>query len=168
MIILSAILINPYRLKSILGKLFSFGILKRWQRPVIKTGNEVIVASQELKGKPILFWLKALGATFLSWTARYWIVNFLILAFTSTSFTDNMMIYARQLMMWVIMLVSPTPGSSGISEMAFSEFLKEFIPFGLAALLAILWRLISYYPYLFVGAFILPRWLRNTSKTGEK
>ena len=60
------------------------------------------------------------------------------------------------------MLISPTPGSTGVAEIAFSGFLKDFIPYGLAAALAFLWRLISYYPYLFIGAIILPRWIRRT------
>jgi uncharacterized protein (TIRG00374 family) len=61
-------------------------------------------------------------------------------------------------------LISPTPGGSGIAEFAFSGFLNDFIPFGLVAILAILWRLISYYPYLFIGAIILPKWLRNKNQ----
>jgi uncharacterized protein (TIRG00374 family) len=72
---------------------------------------------------------------------------------------DQFIIFARQLSMWVILIVSPTPGGSGIAEFVFSGFLSEFIPFGLAGILTVLWRLISYYPYLFIGAIVLPRWL---------
>jgi len=33
----------------------------------------------------------------------------------------------------------------------------------------LLWRLVSYYPYLFIGAIILPRWIRSRfSKTEAK
>jgi uncharacterized protein (TIRG00374 family) len=93
------------------------------------------------------------------------VVNFLILAFatagSSFSWADNLLIYARQLVMWIVMLVSPTPGGSGIAEIAFSGFLKDFTPVGLDSALGLLWRLISYYPYLFIGAIILPRWVRR-------
>jgi uncharacterized protein (TIRG00374 family) len=136
---------------------------------VINVGDDIITTSEELKGKPLNYWVKAFGATYVSWTARYIVVNFLILAFASADssllngFLDQILIYARQLVMWVIMLISPTPGSSGVAEFAFSGFLKEFIPLGLVGALALLWRLISYYPYLFIGAIILPRWLRATS-----
>jgi len=165
LVIILAIFINPIGLKRLLANLFKLKLLKRWRRKAIQTGSEVQITSKELKGKPFKYWLKGLLATFFSWTARYWIVNFLILAFTSKSLAENLIIYARQLAMWVIMLVSPTPGGSGVAEMAFSVFLEEFVPLGFAALLAILWRLISYYPYLFIGSFILPRWLKSTSKT---
>ena len=119
-----------------------------------------MTTSGELKGKPLTFWIKAFSATIASWTARYWVVNFLILAFIAVD--EHLLIYARQLVMWVIMLISPTPGSTGVAEIAFSGFLKDFIPIGLAGTLALLWRLVSYYPYLFIGAVILPKWLRRT------
>jgi uncharacterized protein (TIRG00374 family) len=62
--------------------------------------------------------------------------------------------------MGIIILFSPTPGGSGLAEFIFSDFLGEFIPQGLSASLGLLWRLISYYPYLFIGAILLPRWIR--------
>lgn len=58
-------------------------------------------------------------------------------------------------------MISPTPGGTGVAEFAFNGFLQDFIPVGLARLLVVLWRLISYYPYLFIGAFVLPHWLRT-------
>mgnify|MGYP007101926325 CR=1 FL=1 len=59
--------------------------------------------------------------------------------------------------MWITMLVAPTPGGAGFAEYAFREFLSSYIPTSPMAL-AFCWRLISYYPYLIVGAILLPRW----------
>ncbi|MEQ8910391.1 MAG: lysylphosphatidylglycerol synthase transmembrane domain-containing protein [Vicingaceae bacterium] len=157
-----AVFWRPRGFKWILLQVFRLPFLRKWRHDASDTGDDIMVTSKELKGKPLSFWLKAFGATLLSWTARYWVVNFLILAFVSVSFQDHLMIYARQLVMWVIMLISPTPGSTGVAEIAFSGFLKAFIPIGLAGTLAALWRLVSYYPYLFIGAVILPRWIRRT------
>jgi hypothetical protein len=36
-----------------------------------------------------------------------------------------------------------------------------FIATGLAPALALLWRLMSYYPYILIGIIILPRWIRR-------
>jgi uncharacterized membrane protein YbhN (UPF0104 family) len=63
--------------------------------------------------------------------------------------------------MWVILLVSPTPGGTGVAEFAFQGFLSDLTPVGLSALLAVLWRFFSYYPYLLIGVFIFPRWLKK-------
>ncbi len=172
----SAILLGifgmPRTFKYLLLHIFRLPLLRRWRYQVIEVGDDIITTSRELKGKKTAWWVKAFGSTFVSWTARYWVVNCLILAFANpanvlvSGFGDHMLIYARQLVMWVIMLISPTPGGSGIAEFAFSGFLKDFIPLGLVGALALIWRLMSYYPYLFVGALILPRWIKATSMKG--
>ncbi|MCC7331587.1 MAG: flippase-like domain-containing protein [Flavobacteriales bacterium] len=158
-LILYGVFVNPRGIKNLLFSTFSFRILKRWRKNTVQMGNDMIKTSMELKEKNNMFWIKAFSATFFSWTARFWVVNFIILMFTDVS--SHFLIYGRQLVMWVIMLISPTPGGSGIAEFAFNGFLQEFIPIGLAGLLVVLWRFISYYPYLFIGAVILPRWLRK-------
>lgn len=159
------IFFNPGGFKWLLMRITSLRMFRKFREGAEITGNQVIVTSAELRGKNSVFWLKAFAATVFSWTARFWVVNFLIIAFTgSIAFSENMLIYARQLMMWVIMLVSPTPGGSGIAEYFFPVFLREFIagPAGdLTTLVALSWRLVSYYPYLLIGAIILPLWLRR-------
>jgi uncharacterized membrane protein YbhN (UPF0104 family) len=164
----------PRTIKYVLLQLFRLPILRRWRYSVIQVGDDIITTSKELRHKPKRYWIKALISTYISWTGRYLVVNFLILAFINpdnplaSTFSEHVLIYARQLVMWVIMLISPTPGSSGVAEFAFSGFLKEFIPLGLVGALALLWRLVSYYPYLFIGAIILPRWLRSTAKNTNR
>lgn len=168
--ILLGVFFMPRTLKYLLLHTFRLPLLRRWRYQVIEVGDDIITTSEELKGKTLQWWAKATIATYASWTARYWVVNFLILAFANPSnplvqgFGDHMLIYARQLVMWVIMLISPTPGSSGVAEFAFSGFLRDFFPLGLAGAIALVWRLVSYYPYLFIGAVILPRWLRATAR----
>lgn len=164
-IISFAIFFSPQAFRRILIRIFSLRILKRWRRGAIETGDDIIVTSRQLKGEKFSFWLKAFGATLFSWTARFWVVNFLILAVTGASFTfgEHMLIYARQLVMWVIMLISPTPGSTGVAEFAFQGFLAEFImPLGLVASIVLIWRLLTYYLYLIIGSIVLPGWIRRT------
>lgn len=159
LIIIYGVFLNPKTLKKILLNIFKLKFLRRWQDKIENVGDDIILTSKELRGKPFLFWFKAFFATMVSWTARFWVVNFLLLAFTSVD--DHLLVYGRQLIMWVIMLISPTPGGTGIAEFAFEGFLVDFTPFGLAGLMAVLWRLFSYYPYLFMGVIILPKWLKK-------
>lgn len=159
LIIIYGVFISPKTLKKLLVNIFKVKFLRRWQNKIEQVGDDIILTSKQLKGKSFLFWLKAFFATILSWTARFWVVNFILLAFTSVD--DHLLIYGRQLVMWVIMLISPTPGGSGIAEFAFEGFLADFTPLGLAGLMAVLWRLFSYYPYLFMGVIVLPRWLKK-------
>ena len=166
-VIAFGILINPKGLKRVLVTIFMMKPLRRWLRGAYETGNDIIVTSKDLRSQPARFWLSSFGTTALSWTARYLTANFIMLAFTSFTFMDNLIILARQLVMWVIMLISPTPGGEGVAQLAFESFLFEYFegastnPLGLAVVVAIIWRLYTYYPYLFVGAIILPRWIQR-------
>jgi len=164
--IIYGIFINPRGFKWLLIKLSRWPILKRWKKFAAQTGDEIIATSQEMKGKSISFWLKAFGATFFSWTARFWVVNCLILVFTG-AISNHFLVYARQLVMWVILLISPTPGSSGSAEYFFPLFLGDFIG-GLSDVVALSWRLVSYYPYLFIGVLVLPVWLRRVYFGGRR
>lgn len=160
--LLVAIFIAPYWFKNFLLFFCRLFFLKRFRDRVAKTGDDIITASKEFKGKSMKFWTQVFGATVFSWMGRFLVINCLILAFAPMA--DQLLIFARQLSMWVILLISPTPGGSGIAEFAFSGFLSDFIPFGMVAILAILWRLISYYPYLLIGALILPKWIGNKNR----
>jgi uncharacterized protein (TIRG00374 family) len=90
------------------------------------------------------------------------VINALLQAFLHLKAFDHLIILGKQFVLWLFMRMSPTPGGSGVAEYAFGELLAPFSQSALLLVgLAILWRLISYFPYLFIGAFILPRWLKR-------
>lgn len=157
--------VNPRGLKWLLLKIFKLPILRRWKYGAHQAGSEIIQTSKEFRKKPFSYWAKAFLATFLSWTSRYWVVNAILLAFFAVN--DHFLIFARQLVMWIMMLVSPTPGGSGFAEYVFSRYLGDFIPVApenlgaVAIVLALIWRLATYYPYLLVGVFLVPKWMRK-------
>lgn len=151
---------NPEGLKWLIMRIFRIKILRKWFKNAYKATDDIVISSVELRKKPFKFWINAFLSTFFSWTSRYWVVNALFLAFFSVS--DHFVLFARQLVMWIMMLVSPTPGGSGFSEFVFSNYLGDFLPAaGIAVVMAVLWRLVTYYPYLFIGAVILPKWIKE-------
>jgi len=146
-----------------LKKVFSIPFLSKWKPKAVQTGLDLEIAALELKQEKINFWTSTFMATLASWISRYLVINFILNAFLELRFIDNIVLLGKQLVLWLFMLVSPTPGASGVAEYAFGELLATFSASTiLIASLAILWRLISYFPYLFIGAFILPRWLKKT------
>lgn len=152
--------LNPRGLSRLIFRVFHLPGLRRWKRGAAKAASDIIISSKEMKAKSFSFWIKAFFSTFLSWTSRYWVVNCLFLAFFAVQ--DHFLIFARQLVMWVALLVSPTPGGSGIAEIMFDKYLGDFIPIaGLSMALALLWRIISYYPYLVIGALVVPKWIND-------
>lgn len=159
-----ALFINPQMFKSFISWVFLFPILVRWRMRARKSANQLIQTSKIIREKPFSYWAKSMLATILSWIGRYWVVNFLLLAFVAEkySLSEHLLILGRQLSMWIILLVSPTPGGSGVAEYIFADFLGDFISNESWYIpLALFWRLISYYPYLIIGAILLPIWLRR-------
>lgn len=161
--------INPRGLKWLLMKIFKLRPLRRWYRDMNIVGTDIINSSREIRRKKFMFWLKSGAATFLSWSSRYLVANALVMAFFAVS--DHVLLFARQLVMWIMMLVMPTPGGSGFAELFFSSYCADLIdvPVGLqagaATLIAFLWRGVTYYPYLAIGAVVFPGWLgRNFRK----
>lgn len=160
--------VNPRGLKWLLMGVFKLPFLRKFRYDAHITGTDIITSSRELRKQKLWFWVKAFGATFFSWTSRYFVANALILAFFSVS--DHFLLFARQLVMSNMLLVMPTPGGSGFAEGIFKNYLSDFILVGpdlkqsFATILALLWRLISYYPYLIAGTILFPWWLKHKYK----
>lgn len=163
------IIVKPDGIRLFLIKLFSIKLIRRWQPKVIELGDNMVATSVELRKKSFLFWLEAFGGTALSWTSRYLVVNALFLAFVPSADPEQWLILARQLVVWVVLMVSPTPGGAGISEWLFTEYYSTIIPTaGLALILAVFWRVISYYVYLAIGAILIPGWVKGISDGKHK
>ena len=117
---------NPQAISTIINKLFGLPVLRRWKESARKAGNDIIESSDELKKRSVAFWVKAFTATLLSWTSRYWVVNAILLAFFSVS--DHLLIFARQLVTWIMMIISPSPGGSGFAELILGRYISDLIP----------------------------------------
>jgi uncharacterized protein (TIRG00374 family) len=157
--------IDPVKIKKTIIWFFGLPLLRRWKESAVKAGDDIVESSHELKSKPFVFWIKAFTATFLSWTSRYWVVNAILVAFFTIN--DHLLIFARQLVTWIMMIISPTPGGSGFAELILGRYISDTIPADLASVgslalaIAIIWRIISYYPYLIIGASIVPGWIQK-------
>lgn len=158
---------KPQVIRWLIIKTFRLPFLRRWHRGAVKAGDDLIISSREIRGKSFRFWYPLIIATILSWCSRYLVVNALFIAFFPVD--NNLLVFARQFVMWVMMVISPTPGASGISEVVFQNYLGEFIPYvGVVPVIALLWRILTYYNYLFVGAIIVPRWVKGAFSKKKK
>ena len=161
---------KPQAIRWLLIKLFRLPFLKRWHSGAVKAGDDLILSAKELRGRKFSYWFPLILATILSWSSRYLVVNALFMMFFPVH--DNLLIFARQFVMWILMILSITPGASGLSELIFQHYLGALIPMAaLVPIIIILWRLLSYYNYLFIGAFLLPRWASKAfskEKTDEE
>jgi glycosyltransferase 2 family protein len=168
LVVFYGLFINPRGLKWLLLMIFKLPIIRKWRPQANESGEDLLKASQEFKNWPVKKWAQAFLATALSWTARYWVVNALIVFLFggfALGLQAHLVVFGKQLVMWIMMLVTPTPGGSGFAEYIFNEFLSTDLPLvngsGMGNFVAFLWRLVSYYPYLIIGAIIVPAWIRK-------
>ncbi|MEL6358626.1 MAG: lysylphosphatidylglycerol synthase transmembrane domain-containing protein, partial [Bacteroidota bacterium] len=150
----------PKFFKWFLVKATSIRFLKRWQPAAGRYGDDLILASETLQGEKLLHWLKVGVATLLTWTSRYLVLNFIIAAYVSLDFVGHLVVLGKQFIIWTIMLVSPTPGSSGTAEFFYKQLYGNALG-DYTLITAVLWRVFTYYLYLILGAIYLPRWIRR-------
>lgn len=162
-----SVFFRPRAIKFFLVNLFRHRWIRRLRPRMAEAGDDLIAASDQFKGRTPGFWLKAIGATWCSWGARFLVLNLIAAAFFPVS--GHLLMYARQIVLWVILLISPTPGASGAAEFAFVGFMRDLLPAGaMLVVVALLWRLFTYYLYLVVGAIVAPGWLRRAGKEDHR
>ncbi|MDF7812999.1 lysylphosphatidylglycerol synthase transmembrane domain-containing protein [Hymenobacter sp. YC55] len=160
LLMLYAIFINPRSVKRLLVRLFSMRGLRRLRGKAYKMGNEMVLASAELRGNGWGYWLRASLSTAFVWTARYLVIGCLISAFIDVTWPEFWLIFGRNLTYKVILLIAITPGGAGIAEGAFPTFFGKFIGTPtMTNFMVLLYRLVTYYLYLVLGAVFLPRWI---------
>lgn len=153
------ILVKPTGIKNALTFIFRFKLLRRWQPAVIALGDNMVAASVELRKRSLLWWGRVFMATVLTWTSRFMVVNALFFGFVPAA--DQLVVFGRQFVVWVVLMVSPTPGGSGISEWLFTEYYGDLLHnSSIALIIALFWRILTYYVYLIIGVFLAPSMLR--------
>ncbi len=162
------LVINPRSFKWFLIRLTSFKWTARWRPNAIETGNDMITASERLKKKGWNYWLAGLGATGIQWISRFLILNFVMLAVIAVS--GHLLLFGRQMIIYLLMVVAITPGGSGIAELVSDNLLNDFfigangVDNSMKAVVIAVWRVVSYMTYLVIGMVVMPTWLKRVLK----
>ncbi len=167
LVLFAGIIVKPRSMHIAINKLFSFRWLRRWRERADMLGRDMEMTGADLRKRPRGWWFRTFGATALSWMSRFLVVNALFLGFVPAA--SQAVVLARQFVVWVILTVTPTPGGSGVSEWLFTTYYGDLIDSaGMALILALFWRIISYYIFLITGACIIPSWLRRGFKKTKR
>ena len=156
--------VNPTTIKRLLLMISRFSLLKRFRQELRQTAMDVVETSKEMQKKDFTFHAKTMAATIGAWATRFFAINCIIIALIHTTpmdFYNQLLIAARGETMHITTSFSPTPGSAGIAEYLFGGYFTDYISEGIAALIALVWRIITYYPYLIGGAIIIPVWIQE-------
>ena len=167
LILFCGIILWPQGVRKALVKLFGIRFLRRWQPAVVELGRNMEDASRDLRRRSAMWWAETFVATSLTWTSRYLVVNALFLGFVPG--VDQLVVFGRQFVVWVVLMVSPTPGGAGVSEWLFTEYYGDMLSSaGIALIIALFWRIITFYVYLVVGVFLAPSMLSSKRYKSRK
>ena len=164
LLLLYGLFIEPKHLKRLLHHIASWRILRRSSDRIRQAGDEIEISSKHIRYMPWQFHTQLAMATLIAWICRFFTVSAILLALNpsmSQSLYDHIILLGRGEALYAVTAYSPTPGGSGIAEIIFGQFYSEYISTGIAVIGAILWRLITYYPYLIIGVIIIPNWIRK-------
>ncbi len=165
-LLFTGIILRPNAVKRLLVTIFSMRWLRRWLPAVETMSDNMMAASVWVRQCGPGWWIRVVLATTVSWFSRYFIVNALFWGFSES--TSMLLVFSRQFVVWVLLMVSPTPGGSGVSEWIFTEYYGDLLPGGeLVVIMALIWRLITYYIYLIAGIFLLPGYFNKKKKRNK-
>lgn len=166
-ILFTGIIARPDWLERAVNRLFSIRLLRRWQRGATEMTGNMRATSAWVRTRSRRWWLNVFGATTLSWFSRYLVVNAIFWGLVPDA--SPILVFGRQFVVWVVLMISPTPGGSGVSEWLFTNYYGDLIGnVSVALVIATVWRLLSYYLYLFAGAVLAPSYFRSKKSTSDK
>lgn len=174
MLLLAAIIafglfLAPFSTRHLILRCARIQWLSRWQDNLSRFADDLQHSALEMKSLPMLHWAGAFSATMASWTARFLsLVAVMAMVVAPFSALEPVTIVARQLVMWVYLLISPTPGSSGVAEWLLGAFFEPWFALSdsliAPAMTMLIWRLATHFIYLLLGVLVIPGWMRRTRR----
>ncbi len=159
-----SLFLKPHFVGRILNWITRFSLFQRFRKGALETGENIARTANEFRQRSFRFWIKSFLFTAGSWLSRYLVISFIFHAFVPLTIQQHMLLLGKQFILWMLLRIAPTPGGSGVAEWAFGELLGTFAASGVVlGAMAVLWRMIGYFPYLIIGSVLLPKWL-NKSK----
>jgi uncharacterized protein (TIRG00374 family) len=160
-LLFTGIFIHPGLVRKTLLFLFKLPVLKRWRQDVETMTSNLLQVSHDIGRYSFVFWTKVGLLTLFTWSMRFLVANAVFLAFVPVD--NHLTVFTRQIVLWIFSALMPTPGGSGMSELAFKGYYSDIFTSGsIVLLVTVIWRMITYYLYLLLGVLIIPNWLSKT------
>lgn len=163
-LLLYGLFVEPRHIKTLLSWIAKWPIFKKASERIVHAAEDIEVSSLHIRNMSWHFHSKLIIATLVAWILRFFTVTAILLALNPTmaqSLYDHVILLGRGEALYAVTAYSPTPGGSGVAEIIFGQFYSEYISSGISVIAALLWRVITYYPYLILGVIIIPNWIRK-------
>jgi len=146
-----ATLVRPRLLVEITDWCFQWRYLRRFRDTVMREMRSYFRRARHLGTQSMSFYAYGFVLTALAWLARYALVFFVV---RSVHAADALLLFARSAAMMLVGLIMPTPGGSGGLEGLYALFIGPLMPGALVAPTLLTWRLLGYYLFIALGAYL--------------
>ncbi|WP_406656639.1 flippase-like domain-containing protein [Methanolobus sp. ZRKC2] len=103
--------------------------------------------------------------TVLFWVLEFSLIPVLLLGLGSQPFF--LYAFATQVLLFILLIVPATPGSSGIAEFGATTLFSTFVPAYMLGVLVIIWRAFTFYINLLIGGLVSFKILHDSDLMGE-
>jgi uncharacterized protein (TIRG00374 family) len=146
-----ATLVQPRLLVEIAGWCVQWPYLRRFRDTVMQEMRSYFRRARHLGSRSVSFYAQGFILTALAWLARYALV---VLIVRSVHVADVLLLFARSAAMMLVGLIMPTPGGAGGLEGLYALFIGPLMPEALVAPTLLTWRLLGYYLFIALGAYL--------------
>ena len=147
-----ATLFRPHLLVRLADWTTSWPYLQRFRDRVMREMRTFTRRARRLRSQPATFYIKGFLLTAVTWMGRYLLVLFVVRSVYSG--VESLLLLFRTAAMTLLGLAMPTPGGSGGLEGLYALFLGPLMPDALVAPTLLTWRLLGYYLFIALGAYL--------------
>ena len=147
-----ATLVRPHLLERFVDRLFRIKGLRRFHGRVLGMMGQLQNRARTLRTQRPDFYLKGFLLTVAVWLSRYLLV--VIILWSVYPMVDKLLVLLRTIALMLGALVMPTPGGAGGIEGLYALLVGPLIPEALVAPTLLTWRLMGYYIFIALGAYL--------------
>ena len=144
--------VRPSLLSRLVGRVSRLSFLHRIRSHIETFAETLHQRAMVLRTQRPLFYLKGFVLTVLTWISRYALVVVILYGFFPD--VNTLLATLRTVAMMLGALVMPTPGGAGGIEGLYVVMIGPLIPTALLAPTLLLWRLMGYYIFIALGAYL--------------
>lgn len=156
-----ATLVRPRLLVELADWCLQWPYLRRFRKTVMPEMRSYFRRARHLGAQSVSFYAAGFSLTALTWIARYALV---VLIVRSVHAADGLLLFARSAAMMLVGLLMPTPGGSGGLEGLYALFIGPLLPDALIAPTLLTWRLLGYYLFIALGAYLFLHQLQGHAR----
>jgi hypothetical protein len=156
-----ATLFRPELLEKLTDRIFRLRFLRRFRKRVQREMRQLRHRARILRSQSLGFYLKGFALTLATWLNRYILVVFIIWSVYPD--LDKVVTFLRSIALTLGSLILPTPGGSGGLEGLYALFMgPPLMPEALVAPTLLTWRVLGYYIFIALGAFLSTHQIRKS------